>query len=147
MGSCLENPMDRGAWWAHSWTRLTGLNMQATRTKFVCSFNLFNQHLLRSHPPAEQEAFRGCAYERWTNLYHSPEQEGFQGCAYERWTNLCLSYEHSRPLVLGELDQLRQSSVLLSLPGPSLPKPPTKKSFGFDINALSAKSSNIIPFF
>ena len=147
VGSCLENPMDRGAWWAHSWAWLMGLNMQATRTKFVCSFNLFNQHLFRSHPPAEQEGFRGCAYERWTNLYQSPEQEAFQGCAYERWTNLYHSYEHSRPLVLGEPEQLRQSSVLLSLPGPSLPKLPTKKSFGFDINALSTKSSNIIPFF
>ena len=33
--SCLENPMDRGAWWAtvhgvaKSWTRLKGLSMQA----------------------------------------------------------------------------------------------------------------------
>ena len=40
--SCLENPMDRGAWWAtvdgvtNSWTRLKQLSMHKHRHMCVC---------------------------------------------------------------------------------------------------------------
>ena len=43
--SCLENPMDGGAWWAtvhgvtKSWTRLSDFTFQARHLRYVISFN------------------------------------------------------------------------------------------------------------
>ena len=56
--SCLENPMDGGAWWAtvhsvaKSWTQLSDFTFYGVEMKtdlFPVSFNLFNRVELDSH--------------------------------------------------------------------------------------------------